>query len=123
MTCTDCHTGITKGVYRASSTTCADCHGDSEYQAVFDDWAAEAEARIDELKAVRIEVEAELLDADRAKRNTAEAWETYQRAITNLKFVRNDGTNSVHNNEYATAILDTVEADFKETLRQLDTIW
>ncbi|MBW2505279.1 MAG: NapC/NirT family cytochrome c [Deltaproteobacteria bacterium] len=122
MTCTDCHTGITKGVYRASSTTCADCHGDSEYQAVFDDWAAEAEARIDELKAVRIEVEAELLDADRAKRNTAEAWETYQRAITNLKFVRNDGTNSVHNNEYATAILDTVEADFKETLRQLDTI-
>ena len=123
MTCTDCHTGITKGVYRASSTTCADCHGDSGYQAVFDDWAAEAEARIDELKAVRIEVEAELLDADRAKRNTSEAWETYQRAISNLKFVRNDGTNSVHNNEYATAILDTVEAGFKETLRHLDTIW
>ena len=123
MTCTDCHTGVTKGVYRSSSSTCSDCHGDEEYTAVFEEWAAETEARIEELKALRIEVEAELVDADKSKRNTAEAWKSYQAALTSLKFVRNDGTNGVHNNEYTAAILDSAEAGFKQTLEQLDSVW
>ncbi|MEJ2270749.1 MAG: hypothetical protein P8Y04_13405 [Desulfobulbaceae bacterium] len=69
------------------------------------------------------EVEAELTDADAAKRDTAAVWEIYERALRNLKFVRNDGTNGVHNNEYAIAILDTVEADLEEALKQLDSVW
>jgi hypothetical protein len=43
--------------------------------------------------------------------------------LRNLKFVRNDGTNGVHNNEYAIAILDTVEADLEKALKQLDSVW
>jgi hypothetical protein len=43
--------------------------------------------------------------------------------LRNLKFVRNDGTHGVHNSEYAVAILDTVEADFKKALNQLDAVW
>lgn len=123
MTCTDCHTGITKGVYRPSSTTCTNCHEDEEYQAVFDEWAGTTKASIEELKEIRITVEAALLDADAAKRNTVEVWKTYERALRNLKFVRNDGTNGVHNNEYAMAILDSVKADFRKAMEQLDSVW
>jgi hypothetical protein len=123
MTCTDCHTGVTKGVYRPSSETCTDCHEDEEYKEIFDEWADTTDASIEELKEIRIEVEAALLDADAAKRDTAEVWKTYERALRNLKFVRNDGTNGVHNNEYAMAILDSVKADFKKAMIQLDSVW
>ena len=123
MTCTDCHTGVTKGVFRPSSSTCTDCHEDQAYVDVFNEWAEATEARIDALKALRIEVEAELVDADAANRDTAAVWEIYERAVRNLKFVRNDGSNGVHNNEYAVAILDTVEGDLKKALAQLDAVW
>jgi hypothetical protein len=43
--------------------------------------------------------------------------------LRNLKFVRHDGTNGVHNNEYAMAILETVEADFKKAFALLDSVW
>ena len=72
---------------------------------------------------MRIEVEAELREADAAKRDTTEVWNVYSRAIRNLRFVRNDGTNGIHNSEYAAAILDTVEKDFKQALVQLDSVW
>jgi formate-dependent nitrite reductase cytochrome c552 subunit len=123
MTCIDCHTGVTKGVYRPSSETCTDCHEDEEYLEIFDEWADTTEASIGELKETRIEVEAALLDADAAKRDTAEVWKTYERALRNLKFVRNDGTNGIHNNEYAMAILESVKADFKKAMTQLDSVW
>jgi len=123
MTCVDCHTGVTKGTYRASSSTCTDCHEDEAYNEIFEEWAAETNARIDKLKEMRVELEAELADADAAKRDTTEVWKTYSQALRNLKFVRNDGTNGVHNNEYAIAILETVEADFKKAFTQLDSVW
>ncbi|MGK2943554.1 MAG: NapC/NirT family cytochrome c [Desulfuromonadales bacterium] len=123
MTCTDCHTGVTKGVFRPSSATCTDCHDDDTYKSIFNEWADTTKARIETLKTVRVEVEAALLDADAAKRNTAEAWATYEQALRNLKFVRNDGTNGVHNYEYVTAILDSVAADFKKVMTQLDSVW
>lgn len=123
MTCTDCHTGVTKGVYRPSSSTCTDCHEDEAYRDIFTEWQETTKARIESLKEKRVEVEAALLDADAAKRNTAKAWISYEKALSNLKFVRNDGTNGVHNNEYAIAILDSVEADFKDVMTQLDSVW
>ena len=123
MTCVDCHTGVTKGTYRPSSSTCTDCHEDEAYIEIFEEWAAETEARIDKLKEMRVELEAELADADTAKRDTTEVWQTYSQALRNLKFVRNDGTNGVHNNEYAMAILETVETDFKKAFTQLDSVW
>jgi nitrate/TMAO reductase-like tetraheme cytochrome c subunit len=123
MTCIDCHTGVTKGVYRPSSETCTNCHEDEEYKEIFDEWADSTKASIEELKEIRIEVEAALLDADAAKRDTAEVWKTYERALRNLKFVRNDGTNGIHNNEYAMAILESVKADFKKAMTQLDSVW
>ncbi len=123
MTCVDCHTGVTKGTYRASSSTCTDCHEDEAYNEIFEEWAAETNARIDKLKEMRVELEAALGDADAAKRDTTEVWKTYSQALRNLKFVRNDGTNGVHNNEYAIAILETVKADFKKAFTQLDSVW
>jgi len=123
MSCTDCHTGVTKGVYRPSSSTCTDCHEDEAYAEVFNEWADSTKARIEDLKTLRVEVEEELQDADTAKRDTAEVWKVYERAVRNLRFVRNDGTHGIHNNEYAIAILDTVEADFKTALEKLDSVW
>jgi nitrate/TMAO reductase-like tetraheme cytochrome c subunit len=123
MTCVDCHTGVTKGTYRPSTSTCTNCHEDEAYKEIFEEWAAESKARINELKEIRVELEAELADADAAKRDTTEVWKTYSQALRNLKFVRNDGTNGVHNNEYAIAILKTVKADFKKAFTQLDSVW
>ena len=123
MTCVDCHTGVTTGTYRPSSSTCSNCHEDEAYNEIFEEWAAETSARIDKLKEMRVELEAEIADADAAKRDTTEVWKTYSQALLNLKFVRNDGTNGVHNNEYAMAILETVEADFKKAFTQLDSVW
>jgi nitrate/TMAO reductase-like tetraheme cytochrome c subunit len=123
MSCLDCHTGINMGLYRPTSSTCTDCHEDDAYLEIFEEWAAETERRIEMLKLQRVEIEAELIDADIAKRDTAEAWETYENAVYNLKFVRHDGTHGVHNNEYAAAILDKVEEDFNKTLEQLDQVW
>jgi nitrate/TMAO reductase-like tetraheme cytochrome c subunit len=123
MTCTDCHTGVTKGVYRPSAATCTRCHEDEAYRDIFNDWEASTKASIEELKTLRVEIEAALLDADAAKRNTAEAWESYAKGLRNLKFVRNDGTNGVHNNEYTIAILKSVKEDFAKTRIQLDSVW
>jgi len=123
MTCIDCHTGVTKGTYRPSSSTCTNCHEDEAYNDIFKEWAAETKARINELKEIRVELESELADADAAKRDTTEVWKTYSQALRNLKFVRNDGTHGVHNNEYAIAILETVKADFKKAFTQLDSVW
>jgi hypothetical protein len=123
MTCVDCHTGVTTGTYRPPSSTCTDCHEDEAYSEIFEEWAAETNARIDKLKEMRVELEAELADADAAKRDTTEVWKTYSQALRNFKFVRNDGTSGVHNNEYAIAILETVEADFKKAFTQLDSVW
>jgi nitrate/TMAO reductase-like tetraheme cytochrome c subunit len=123
MTCTDCHTGVTKGVYRPSAASCTNCHKDEAYRDIFNDWEASTKASIEELKTLRVEVEAALLDADAAKRNTAEAWETYAKGLRNLKFVRNDGTNGVHNIDYTIAILKSVKEDFTKTKIQLDSVW
>ncbi|MDH3997348.1 MAG: NapC/NirT family cytochrome c [Desulfuromonadales bacterium] len=123
MTCTDCHSEITKGVYRPSATACTDCHEDEEYNAILEEWSAETKARIEELKELRVEIESALLDADKSRRDTAKVWNIYQLALKDLKFVRKDGTNGAHNSEYAAAILDKVEADFKGILKQLDANW
>ncbi|MDT8442153.1 MAG: NapC/NirT family cytochrome c [Desulfuromonadales bacterium] len=123
MTCTDCHTGVTKGIYRPSSATCSDCHADPEYKTVFDDWAGQTESRLAVLRGQRLNLELELRDADAAQRNTADAWTSYQRGVRNLRFVEHDGTLGVHNIDYAAAILKSVEADFKEALKQLDSVW
>lgn len=123
MTCTDCHTGVTKGVYRPSSSSCTDCHEDETYKEVFEEWASETKMRVENLKLMRVNIEESLVSADNARRDTDAAWETYQRAVHNLKFIRNDGTHGVHNIEYSEAILDQVETDFNLTLEQLDSVW
>ena len=122
MTCTDCHTGITKGVYRPSSGTCTNCH-DESYKAVFEEWAAETGRRINELKLRRVEIEADIMAADEAGRNTEQVWSSYRDAILALKFVRNDGTHGVHNIDYADAVLNQVEADFTQAEELLDEVW
>jgi nitrate/TMAO reductase-like tetraheme cytochrome c subunit len=123
VSCTDCHTGVTKGIYRPSSGSCGDCHTADDYMALYREWAAETDNRIKSLQAQRVALEKALLDADAAKRNTTEAWETYERALYNLRFVRNDGTLGVHNNDFALAILGSVEADFSQVRKRLDTVW
>jgi len=121
--CTDCHTGISKGIYRPSSNSCADCHEGADYLNLYQEWASDTDKRIKALQKTRIEVEDALKDADAAHRNTGEAWKIYERALQNLRFVRNDGTRGVHNNDYAVAILKNVENDFKLVRKQLDTVW
>ena len=120
--CQDCHTTVAQGIYRSTKETCVDCH-DSDYVGVFEEWAADTKTKIAKLRADRVNVEAALVDADRSKRDTSALWDRYQTALLNLQFVEDDGTNGVHNNDYAIAILDTVEADFKQVMTDLDSKW
>jgi nitrate/TMAO reductase-like tetraheme cytochrome c subunit len=121
--CTDCHTGVTKGVYRPSANSCTDCHEGSEYNDLYREWAATTREKVTSLQAVRVELEAALNAADADGRNTGAAWQTYQRGLQNLRYVRNDGTSGVHNNDFALAILNSVEADFRQVMKQLDAVW
>jgi len=72
---------------------------------------------------LRVNVEAALIDADSTKRDTTALWNQYQKALYNLQFVEDDGTVGVHNNDYAMAILESVEKEFKAVLTGLDTQW
>jgi len=120
--CQDCHTGVSKGIYRPSSSTCNDCH-DPSYKEVFTDWAETTEKEVDALKEMRINVEDALKEADRKKRDTKEVWALYQKALYNLKLVRHDGTHGVHNRDYVEAILTSVRNDFRTIQDDLDKNW
>ena len=122
--CTDCHTGVTKGVYRPSGTTCSDCHqGDSGYVEIFNDWSKETKAELAELSRQRVEVEHALKEADALHRDSKANWEPYQKALHNMKFVESDGTFGVHNNDYANAIIKSVKADFAQIMKNLEQKW
>lgn len=120
--CEMCHTGVSMGLYRPSSSTCTDCH-DESYGEIFDDWAAETQTELKEIQELRIEVEHALKKADSIHRDTAAGWALYQKALFNLKFVRNDGTNGVHNRDYAQEVLDSAKADFDQILNNLKRKW
>lgn len=123
-TCTDCHTGVTKGVYRPSGTTCSDCHqGDAGYVEIFKDWQKETQDKLAHLSKARVEIEHTLKQADAIHRDTKASWELYEKALANLSFVKDDGTLGVHNNDFANAILKSVETDFKKIERDLAQKW
>lgn len=124
ISCTECHTGVTRGVYRPSGTTCSDCHQqDSGYVEIFKDWEKEVQDKLALLSEQRVEIERILKNADALKRDNKANWELYQKALQNMKFVESDGTFGVHNNDYANAILKSVTADFKQIAKNLDQKW
>ncbi len=120
--CDGCHYSAADGQYRPSSETCSSCH-DAGYVDIFADWGSETKSRLEELKLIRSEVELLLKEADKRKRTTTDAWERYEKALYNFRLVRNDGTMGVHNNEYASAILDSVASDFREIQKGLNEAW
>jgi len=120
--CQDCHTAVAQGIFRSSKETCVGCH-DADYVGVFEEWSSDTKAKIASLREQRVEVEAALSDADKTKRDTSALWNRYEKALYNLQFVEDDGTNGVHNNDYAIAILDTVAEDFKSVISDLDSKW
>lgn len=122
VVCQDCHTGVSKGIYRPSSSTCTNCH-DESYKEVFNDWAQTTKEEVEALKAKRITVEDALKEADRKKRDTKQLWDRYQKALYNLNLVRFDGTHGVHNRDYAEAILTSVRNDFQTIQVDLDKNW
>lgn len=122
ITCQECHTAVAQGLYRPSASTCTNCHDDS-YVDVFKDWSQETKETQEQLQEMRITVEDALKEADKVKRDTAAPWALYQKGLSNLKLVRNDGTHGVHNRDYAEAILKSVEADFKKVLQSLERTW
>ncbi len=120
--CEGCHTGAETGQFRPTAETCVVCH-EEEYVDIFNDWASETQGQIEELKVLRAHVETELKEADTRKRNTEELWALYQKAIYNLRFVKNDGTSGVHNSEYANMILGSVKTDLNDVLKGLEQAW
>lgn len=122
ITCQMCHTGVSKGIFRPSSATCTDCH-DQSYVEIYNDWAKETEEELERISRLRVEVEEALKRADAIHRDTADAWEQYEKALYNLKFVEDDGTHGVHNRFYAQAILESVATDFNSLLENLKRKW
>ncbi|PLX99452.1 MAG: hypothetical protein C0623_09300 [Desulfuromonas sp.] len=122
MGCQDCHTTVSKGVYRPSKETCVDCH-DEDYIGVFEEWASDTKAKVAELRELRVDVESALVEADSNKRDTEALWTRYENALYNLQFVEDDGTKGVHNYDYAVEVLAGVEKDFNSVLSELDAKW
>jgi hypothetical protein len=122
ISCQMCHTGVEEGVYRPSAKTCTDCH-DASYTEVLADWSQEIKAKLDRLSLLRADVEKQLLAAEAKRRNTEAGWDLYTKALYNLNLVKDDGTHSVHNNDYVQAILKSVEADFMQVLTDLRAKW
>ena len=120
--CQDCHTTVAKGLFRSTKETCVECH-DEDYVSVFEEWAGDTKKKIAELREIRVNVEAALIDADSNKRDTSALWIRYQDALYNLQFVEDDGTSGVHNNEYAISILEAAAKDFNSILVDLDAQW
>ena len=122
INCTDCHSAVAQGIYRPSAASCTDCH-DAGYAEVFGEWRLDTKQALSSASLLRAEVETALTDADKRGRNTAEEWNTYKRALRNLNFVRDDGTNGVHNIDYATEILAAVQADLTQIKKSLQSNW
>jgi len=122
VNCTDCHSGVEDGVYRSSASTCTDCH-DEDYAEVFSEWSLDTKKAISEVSLLRAEVETALADADNRGRETGEEWATYKRALRNLNFVRDDGTNGVHNIDYATDVLAMIHKDLTAIEKSLQSKW
>jgi nitrate/TMAO reductase-like tetraheme cytochrome c subunit len=122
ISCEMCHTQVSEGKYRSSSSGCVDCH-DEDYKEIFTDWAAQAKNQIARLNLIRAESEEALLAAEKRHRDVTAGWKTYKRALANLNFVKDDGTNGVHNTDYAMAVLARVERDFKDIRKQLNKKW
>jgi nitrate/TMAO reductase-like tetraheme cytochrome c subunit len=122
ITCQMCHTGVEEGVYRPSSSTCTDCH-DAGYVEIFIGWEKEINAKVERLNLMRANVEGALKKAEETHRDAGAGWKLYEKALYNLNFVKNDGTHGVHNNDYAQAILKSVEADFKQIQQDLKRKW
>jgi nitrate/TMAO reductase-like tetraheme cytochrome c subunit len=122
INCQMCHSAVEKGLYRPGSSTCTDCH-DEGYVEVFNDWAKTIDAKVDRLGLLRADAEKALKKADELHRDTRNGWVLYEKGLYNLNFVKDDGTHGVHNNDYAQAILKSVESDFKQILKDLNIKW
>lgn len=120
--CIQCHTGVSRGTFRSSGDSCTDCH-DASYKDIFSSWKEETGAHLEKVKNLRVKVEAALKGADKIHRDTKDAWDLYEKALYNLKLVKSDGTDGIHNSEYANAILNTVEADFNTVLKNMQKAW
>jgi nitrate/TMAO reductase-like tetraheme cytochrome c subunit len=120
--CEHCHTGVQKGTFRPTASTCVGCH-DESYVDVFADWSKSTKEELEKLRETRIHVEHALKQADERMRDTKANWAIYEKGLYNLRFVEHDGTLGVHNRDYAEAILKSVEADFKQVLDNLNRTW
>ena len=122
VNCTDCHSNVEEGVYRPTASTCTDCH-DADYADVFSEWSLDTKKAIADVSLLRAEVETALTEAIERGRDTAAEWDIYLRALRNLNFVRDDGTNGVHNIDYATDVLAMVQKDLQDVQRSLQSKW
>lgn len=122
VTCDQCHTGVAKGLFRPTAETCVQCH-DASYTAPYEEWKKETAEALEKLTGERATIELALHKADAAHRDTKENWTIFNRAATNLRFIRNDGTSGVHNAEYAQAILKSVAADLAQIRKNLNMKW
>ncbi len=122
ISCEMCHTGVASGVYRPSASNCTDCH-EAAYREIYQEWGSETRNQLERMHALRAETENALKKADEVRRDTKNGWEIYRTALANLKFVKSDGTDGVHNRFYVQDILETVEADFNRILNDLKHTW
>jgi nitrate/TMAO reductase-like tetraheme cytochrome c subunit len=122
VNCTDCHSEVADGVFRPGASTCIDCH-DQDYAEVFSEWRLDTKKAISRASVLRADVEKALTDADKRGRDTTKEWDTYKKALRNLNFVRDDGTNGVHNIDYASDILANVTSDLNQIKKRLQTSW
>ncbi len=122
ISCEMCHSSVFQGIYRPSASTCIDCH-DAGYNEILVMWQQDTKEQVAKLDRLRLTVEDALRDGDARGRDNTARWETFQKAVFNLKLVKKDGAKGAHNADYAHSILTSVEEDFNAILTDIRITW
>jgi len=108
VTCAECHLArsIISGVQGRRS--CVDCH-DDEYADMVFEWQKGVSERMEKMDVQLKQMSLENFSFDEKQ--------SYERIITVINSIKNDGSGGVHNIEYVNNLIDKMESDYKSISR------
>ena len=107
LECTECHKSFDT---MPEKKTCIECHdGDEEYGQTFKEWKQTTTAKLEKIEMLYLKAKV------KANKNKA-LLKKFKEAESLYKTVKNDSSQGVHNFEFISQILDSVEKSFKDIL-------
>jgi RNase P subunit RPR2 len=117
--CGDCHAFESNHSFHPDPNACVDCHSfydENSAQNQIDDWQMEIQTLIDAAEANKTLAEKAKEDAEAKGTWNTTLNESYLTALFNLAFVEEDFSTGAHNPQYAKALLENANKNFKEVI-------